>query len=417
MDSNKDRRRKVQSVQDMIGIGSEFERSMHGSFDGIGQSGRNNRNPNMPPMMNQGMNQGMNPNMPPMMNQGMNPRQNSIFPNDASERLANELRKNINGRNGAESRDNREHSKKRHGYSERSGDNSEKYRNNSQNSNSVASLLREFSGIAPYAYCAILVICLMTALIAYGTTHKGTSSYNIPTDGTILTGVIPELFLKTLDGATSNVGMSEDGTSQIPEAPVANTDLTGNSGSSQVHTVPSGTDNVSGAAMVVDSGAGVQGYSEAASYSELLTQIESAIAIGDVNFVGSKLCYKDDEGNICGYPQSVVDYFVSYMSLESEKRAGFISEITADKYSYTNGDVYVVCLPKIKFVVNMGYDNTTVSLSGFADQVVNAGEKAEIAPLLPCMYTIVISNDEWPESTTRSLEANVNETQLAINIK
>ena len=41
MDNSRDRKRRVQSVQDMIGIGSEFDKAMHGSFDGNAQAGRN----------------------------------------------------------------------------------------------------------------------------------------------------------------------------------------------------------------------------------------------------------------------------------------------------------------------------------------------------------------------------------------
>ena len=94
-----------------------------------------------------------------------------------------------------------------------------------------------------------------------------------------------------------------------------------------------------------------------------------------------------------------------------------MTELSDDKYSGQNGSAFVVKLPIIKFVVNMGYDNTTVSISGFSDQLVNAGQSADIAPLLPCMYTLTISNPEWPESTTRDIEANVSEPTISINIK
>jgi hypothetical protein len=169
--------------------------------------------------------------------------------------------------------------------------------------------------------------------------------------------------------------------------------------------------------MVVDSGSGSDGYKQAESYKELLTQLETAIASGDTAFVGTKLAYEDENGAIKGYPQSVVDHFVTYMSTNSDKRSALIAELGNDKYSAQNGSAFIVKLPYIKFVVNMGYDNTTISLPGFSDQVVNAGQSADIAPLLPCMYTLTINNPEWSEAVTRDIEANVNESTISINIK
>ena len=169
--------------------------------------------------------------------------------------------------------------------------------------------------------------------------------------------------------------------------------------------------------MVVDSGSGTDGYKQAESYNELLTQLETAMASGDKAFVGTKLAYEDESGNLKGFPESVVDHFVTYMSTNSDKRSAFINELSNDKYSGQNGSAFVVKLPLIKFVVNMGYDDTTISLPGFSDQVVNAGQSADIAPLLPCMYTLTISNPAWSEPVTRDIEANVNEATISINIK
>ena len=94
-----------------------------------------------------------------------------------------------------------------------------------------------------------------------------------------------------------------------------------------------------------------------------------------------------------------------------------MEQLKDDKYSAQNDGAYIVKLPFIKFVVNMGYDDTTISLPGFSDQVVNAGQSADIAPLLPCMYTLSISNPDWSEPVTRDIEANVNEATISINIK
>ncbi len=288
--------------------------------------------------------------------------------------------------------------------------------------------LANVSGIV---YGAILCICLLIALIAYGTTHKASGkTYNIPTDMLTYNGLFRDIYENALTGGLNNKPAApmydEDGT-EIPAAPTAigeetapgmggqNTAASDTSGAGMTTGSSDGT--TSGAAMVVDSGSGTEGYKQAESYKELLTQLETAIASGDTSFVGTKLAYEDENGNLKGYPQSVVDHFVTYMSTNSDKRNALISELENDKYSAQNGSAFIVKLPYIKFVVNMGYDNTTISLPGFSDQVVNAGQSADIAPLLPCMYTLTINNPEWSEVVTRDIEANVNESTISINIK
>ncbi len=288
--------------------------------------------------------------------------------------------------------------------------------------------LTNVSGIV---YGAILCICLLIALIAYGTTHKASGkSYNIPTDMLTYNGLFRDIYENAITGGLNNKPAApmydEDGT-EIPAAPTAIGEETAPGMGSQnttasdtqgAGTAAEGTESTtSGAAMVVDSGSGSDGYKQAESYKELLTQLETAIASGDTAFVGTKLAYEDENGNLKGYPQSVVDHFVTYMSTNSDKRTALMTELGNDKYSAQNGSAFIVKLPYIKFVVNMGYDNTTISLPGFSDQVVNAGQSADIAPLLPCMYTLTINNPEWSEVVTRDIEANVNESTISINIK
>ena len=285
---------------------------------------------------------------------------------------------------------------------------------------------------APYIFGAILVLCLIISLAAYGKGHKSSGkSYNIPKDMVTYSGVFKNAYEKAASGAlgsgtVANMGATynDDGT-EVPAAPtavgedpmaedVSGSDDAGSSSSSSSSSSDS-TGEVTGAAMVLDDGSSSGGQAE--SYKELLSQLDSAIASGDTAFVGSKLAYEDENGNLKGYPQSVVDHFVTYMSANSDKRSTLMTELSDDKYSGQNNNAFVVKLPLIKFVVNMGYDNTTVSISGFSDQLVNAGQSADIAPLLPCMYTLTISNPEWPESTTRDIEANVSEPTISINIK
>ncbi|MCR5234626.1 MAG: hypothetical protein K6E53_12090 [Lachnospiraceae bacterium] len=301
-------------------------------------------------------------------------------------------------------------------------------------------LMEGVSGASPYIFGGILVICLLIAVIAYGTSHKGKGKiYVIPKEMVTYNGLFKDVYDNAVSGKLSKGGGSaggamydEDG-SEIPPAPTGFGEMQGsdasndtasgeNSNGSSSETASSAGSgasggSTSGAAMVLDSGEGVDGYTQAESYNELLTQLEKAIASGDTAFVGSKVGYEDEDGSIKGFPQSVVDHFVTYMSLNSDKRTALMTELSNDKYSAQEGSVFLVKFPYIKFVVNMGYDETTISLSGFTDQVVNAGQSADIAPLLPCMYTLTISNAAWSEPVTRDIEANVNETTISINIK
>ncbi len=282
------------------------------------------------------------------------------------------------------------------------------------------------SGFTGYIYGGILLLCLVIALVAYGMDHHGTSGkkYSIPVDMITYTGIFRNIYEKAASGtlgssqADSGVLYDDDGT-EVPAAPTAIGEApgSGTDNASGASTSAAGDGSASGATMALDSGEGTANFSQAESYKELLTQVESAIASGDTDFIGRKFAYEDEDGNLKGYPQSVIDHFVTYMSTNSDKRSALMAELESDKYQGQNEDAFVVKLPYIKFVVNMGYDNTTVSLPGFSDQVVNAGQSADIAPLLPCMYTLTISNPEWSEPVTRDIEANVNEATISINIK
>lgn len=280
------------------------------------------------------------------------------------------------------------------------------------------------AGFAGYIYGGILLLCLMIALIVYGKDHHGSSGkkYSIPTDMITYTGVFRDLYESAASGALAS-SMAKDGTlynddgTEVPAAPTAIGEQTNPATDGVYSTTGTSGGSTSGATMELDNGGGTGNYSQAESYKELLTQIESAIASGDTDFIGRKFAYEDEDGNLKGYPQSVVDHFVTYMSTNSDKREALMTELGSDKYQGQNEDAFIVKLPYIKFVVNMGYDNTTISLPGFSDQVVNAGQSADIAPLLPCMYTLSISNPEWSEPVTRDIEANVNEATISINIK
>ena len=171
-----------------------------------------------------------------------------------------------------------------------------------------------------------------------------------------------------------------------------------------------------GASMLLDQGGGASGYENAASHEELVTQIDTALSASDYSFVGMKLAYKDDYGDLQGYPQSVVSYFTDYMAQNAEKRAEFISKIRDESYSGKNDSAFIIVLPVIRFTVNMAYDNTTVSVPGFGDQIVNSGQSAVIKPLLPCMYSVTLSNDQWSAPVTKEIETNLDELSYSLSV-
>ncbi len=277
------------------------------------------------------------------------------------------------------------------------------------------------STFSTYIYAGILVLCLIISLVAYGKNHKGEGggrSVSAPPDMLTYSGIFKNAYEAAASGSISDtkagVLYNDDGT-EVPAAPTAvGEEVPSATDSAEDALASSGDSSDAGSS---DSSSSSGSYGTAESYKELLTQLESAIAAGDTAFVASKMAYEDESGTLKAYPQTVVDHFVSYMSSNTDKLSSLMVDLSNDKYSGQNDGDFIVKLPYIKFVVNMGYDNTTVSLPGFSDQVVNAGQSADIAPLLPCMYTLTISNPDWNDVVTRDIEANINESTISINIK
>ncbi len=287
-------------------------------------------------------------------------------------------------------------------------------------------------------YTGVLLICLIVSIIVYlvGGGSSGSSSGSSKKLDSKLMNLYDELnSITTSEGIVKDLVsgyVTGDGYSGSKDEVVGTSTSTivGATSADQVQTTnPDGTIATtngpdvesgvtsSGIPMVLDSGNGMEGYTSATSHSELVTQLESALSSGDTAFVGSKLSYKDDYGELTGYPESVVEHFTSYMASNAEKRADFIKNITSESHSATNGSAYIAVLQPIQFVVNMGYDETTVSVEGFGDQVVNNGQQAIIKPLLPCMYTVTMTNSAWGAPVVREVEANMSEQTLNLNVK
>ena len=289
-------------------------------------------------------------------------------------------------------------------------------------------------GILDYAwilFAAVITACVVISVTIYSvkaTSHDGIYyPTRIPTVGGIVKDIIEEYKTGGLGseyaanggdsqqnqsagiGENADAGEAADATDS-GAGDTANSMLGASTGSS------SAPNSTTGATMALDSGSTYADYDSATSYDELLEQLEKALSANDFGFVGMKLSYEaEDGGGLIGYPQSVVEHFCQYMFDNSSKREQFLSEIKdADTYMTKNGSAFLVKLPRLQFTINMGYDGTTLSISGFSDQQMDAGQSAVVSPLLPCMYTISVSTGGGSQSS--EIECNMNEGNLQVNI-
>lgn len=177
------------------------------------------------------------------------------------------------------------------------------------------------------------------------------------------------------------------------------------------------TENVETKDNITDNDVITDGFSQAESYEEMLSQLKEAIASGNIGFVSKHFVYEDDKGIVKEYPTEIVNYFVSYMSDNLDTCYDLLKILNNDKYKGQNAQGYVVKLPLMKFIINIGYDNTTVSVSGFSDTIVNSGQSADVMPLLPCVYELRLSNPNWTETVVNKIEPNLDDPITSINIK
>lgn len=268
--------------------------------------------------------------------------------------------------------------------------------------------------IAGVIFVALLCICLLTGILFYRSSvnKKG---YHYPLDVVTMNGVLTDIF-------EAKVGTSDSYSDSASTALPGNlggtepTDVSSADSGMQDTSAMSNATGISGATMLLDVGGGVDGYTEATSYSELVTQIDSALVAGDTNFIGSKIGYSDKEtGSILGYPKSVVEHFTSFMAGNNDKRENFIAMIQdADKYSAMSGTAYIVSLPMIQYKVTTEYDSTSFVFSGFSEKVINANQTATVSPMLPCMYKVTATCPSWAQPIEGQLEATFGE-DLEVN--
>lgn len=270
------------------------------------------------------------------------------------------------------------------------------------------------SGILDYAwivYSAVLGLCLLLAIILYSVNGSSRKGYTYPSYIFSFNGVLNEIYDDYVDGGLGSRYRYAQMNHEGEDENVDKDSLLGENTNSS--TLPNTT---TGATMALDTGGTYGDYPSATSHSELVEQVQKALEANDFGFIGMKLAYEDESsGSLIGYPQSVVEHFTNYMSENTGKREVFISEISnSDEYSGKNGAAYIIKLPILKFTINMGYSNTNVSVSGFSDQKMEAGQSAVVSPLLPCMYTITVTTDEGSQSS--EVECDMAEGNLQINI-
>lgn len=315
-----------------------------------------------------------------------------------------------------------------YGYSKREADGSSEklYKKQSIGGYRAPSAARGIMDYAWIVFCVVMAICLTVSIIVYNKNVGIKPGYSYPVNIISVSGIVNTIFddynnggLGSAYAASANndinslEGNPGDGAdSALPGGDGITPGIDGQTVTNPISNLPNST---TGATMALDTGEPYGDYPNAATYADVVSQIDFALTSGDAGFVGRKLAYEDEStGQLIGYPQSVVEHFTQYMSENEGKRVIFIQEISGDSYSAKNGDAILVRLPLLKFTVNMGYDNTTLSISGFSDQVLNANQSAVVQPLLPCMYTVAVATNGG--SQTSEVEADMNEGNLQINI-
>lgn len=276
-------------------------------------------------------------------------------------------------------------------------------------------------------YTAILIICVTVTLIASGVKPRGLG-YVYPMNVITISGVVNSAYEHRMgikgafDTSYNNVASTDTDSSVIDT-----NDTLSNTKDVEAVDPNSLTDLGSdGEAATLDDGTmEIPGVTKAASHEELVQQIQAALTAGNYSFISAKFAYEDENtGQLDAYPMSQVKHFCEYMSKNPDKITSFINNISSSEYSATNGTAYVLKLPIMKFTVKMGestdtfvLDNTVVSVSGFSDVVVNGNQNAAIYPLLPCMYTVTLTNNAWATpSQSQEIEATLGEGNLEIKV-
>ena len=277
-------------------------------------------------------------------------------------------------------------------------------------------------------YCATLCVCVLVTLIASGVKPRG-SGYKYPMNVITISGVINSAYedrmgVKGTFGSVDSFGV---GSSASNDSDTTSSTIDGNTKEVAMPDANNLTDLGSdGEAATLDDGTmSHPGMTQATSHSELVSQVQTALSSGNYSFISAKLAYEDEQtGQLDSYPMSQIKHFCEYMSSNPDKITAFINTVSSEDYSAMNGSAYMIKLPLMKFTVKMGastdsfvLDNTVVSVSGFSDVIVNGNQNAAIYPLLPCIYTVTLTNNAWSTpSQSQEIEATLGEGNLEIKV-
>lgn len=253
-------------------------------------------------------------------------------------------------------------------------------------------------GLGLLAFGGLLAVAIIVSCVFY-MLGANQEPFVYPTGIITINGVLTDAYVKGTEAASSLTGDTGVATDDVTAADA------GTAAAGAATTAPTALTGTTST------------YPEATSHAELLTQIDNALSLGDKAFITNKLLCKDASGNYIGYSVEAIDAFVAYMSGNPEKRSAFITAVADETtYSTVTQDIYYLTLPKIVATVEIGYADTTVSMTSFPDNVVDGVTPLELGPLLPMDYTFTISNAIWPEPVSQSIPVGLDKTNIPIKV-
>lgn len=152
------------------------------------------------------------------------------------------------------------------------------------------------------------------------------------------------------------------------------------------------------------------------SYADFLSQLEKALSSNNSQFIKENVVYKDpDSGEFKYYPASVAEHFTDYMSNHPDKLKNFINEVSDENtFSENSLSKCRLLLPLLYLNINSGYENLTVSISGFDNATLNAGQSAVVSPVLPCVYHVIAKTPKG--AVEQDIELSFEDGNLSLNI-
>ncbi len=254
-------------------------------------------------------------------------------------------------------------------------------------------------------FAGLLILAIIVAIIFY-VLRSDEEPFVYPTGVITINGVLTDIYAgnsTTADSLTGDAAATMADAGATPADGTVPTDGT------------AATPQASGDLAVPTGGS--SSYPEATTHTELVTQFENALSVGDNAFVAGRLICKDASGNLSGYPTEAIDAFIAYLSANPDKRTAFVTAIGDEAlYSAVQDGVYYVALPKCVANIEIGYADTTVSMSTFADTVVDGVTPLERGPLLPMDYSFTISNPAWPNPVSQNIPVDLGKTNIPIKV-